>query len=228
MGSDAPLMDISAESVAEFETAVRMIPQYDPENPVMISQGPSVCIFNKEDPQEILASWLFTQYLLTNDIQIAYAQTEGYVPVTTKAQESDVYTDYLSRAGEEHEKGLYYKTKIEAAELLLNHIDDTFVTPVFNGSASLRNAAGQLIEDVTKSVRRKKTIDDAYFEALYADTTSLYRLDQRNQSAVSETDLGPLPTTAVALLSALGGAWVLIILYVCVQRIKMKKISGMS
>ena len=228
MGSDAPLMDISAESVAEFETAVRMIPQYDPENPVMISQGPSVCIFNKEDPQEILASWLFTQYLLTNDIQIAYAQTEGYVPVTTKAQESDVYMDYLSRAGEEHEKGLYYKTKIEAAELLLNHIDDTFVTPVFNGSASLRNAAGQLIEDVTKSVRRKKTIDDAYFEALYADTTSLYRLDQRNQSAVGETDLGPLPTTAVALLSALVGAWVLILLYVCVQRIKMKKISGMS
>ena len=30
----------------------------------MISQGPSVCVFNKEDPQEVLASWLFTLYLL--------------------------------------------------------------------------------------------------------------------------------------------------------------------
>ena len=28
-----------------------MIPQFDPANPQMISQGPSVCIFNKEDPQ---------------------------------------------------------------------------------------------------------------------------------------------------------------------------------
>ena len=36
----------------------------------------------------MLASWLFTQYLLTNDVQIAYSQTEGYVPVTSKAQES--------------------------------------------------------------------------------------------------------------------------------------------
>ncbi|MBE6569766.1 MAG: extracellular solute-binding protein [Ruminococcaceae bacterium] len=228
MGSDAPLMDISAEAVVDFETVVRMIPQYDPEHPVMISQGPSVCIFNKEDPQEILASWLFTQYLLTNDIQIAYSQTEGYVPVTTKAQETDIYKDYLSRAGEEHEKGLYYKTKIEAAELLLDNIDNTFVTPVFNGSASLRSAAGHLIEDVAKSVRRKKTIDESYFEALYADTTSLYRLDQHSTSDTDQTDLGPLPTTAVALLSSLGGAWVLIILYVCVQRIKMKKLNRIS
>ena len=29
----------------------------------MISQGPSVCVFNKEDPQEVLASWLLAQFL---------------------------------------------------------------------------------------------------------------------------------------------------------------------
>ncbi|MBQ7922410.1 MAG: extracellular solute-binding protein [Clostridia bacterium] len=228
MGSGAPLMDISEEAVVEFETVVRMIPQYDPDNPVMISQGPSVCIFNKEDPQEILASWLFVQYLLTDDIQISYAQTEGYVPVTSKALENPVYQDYLSRKGEEHPKKFYYETKIEATELLLDNIENTFVTPVFNGSTSLRNAAGQLIEDVTKSVRRKKTIDDAYFETLYADTTSLYRLDQHSESSAEQADLGPLPTTAVVLLSSLAGAWVLIILYVCIQKINAKKLSGIS
>lgn len=30
--------------------------------------------------------------------------------------------------------------------------ENTFVTPVFNGSASLRDASGQLIENVVKSV----------------------------------------------------------------------------
>ena len=63
----------------------------------MISQGPSVCVFSKSDPQEVLASWLFAQYLLTNNVQIAYSQTEGYIPVTSKAQESPAYQDYLSR-----------------------------------------------------------------------------------------------------------------------------------
>lgn len=50
MGSDAPLMDISADKVVPFRTAVRMVPQIDPEHPQMISQGPSVCVFNKADP----------------------------------------------------------------------------------------------------------------------------------------------------------------------------------
>ena len=59
MGTDAPLSDISEDSLVQFETAVRMIPQFDPEHPEMISQGPSVCVFNKSDSQEVLASWLF-------------------------------------------------------------------------------------------------------------------------------------------------------------------------
>ncbi len=97
----APLSDISADKLVEFETAVMPIPQFDPDHPQMISQGPSVCVFNNGDPQEVLASWLFTQYLLTNDVQIAYSETEGYVPVTSMAQGSDEYLDYLSREGQD-------------------------------------------------------------------------------------------------------------------------------
>ncbi|MBO7336006.1 MAG: extracellular solute-binding protein, partial [Lachnospiraceae bacterium] len=73
MGAKAPLMDIHRESVADFETVVTEIPQIDPSHPQMISQGPSVCVFNKKDPQEVLASWLFAQFLLTNEVQNAYA-----------------------------------------------------------------------------------------------------------------------------------------------------------
>lgn len=97
----------------------------------MISQGPSVCIFNKEDPGEVMASWLFTQYLLTNQVQTAYARTEGYVPVTSMAQNSAEYQDYLSRAGEDDDD--FYKIKIQASMLLLSNTGNTFVTPVFNG-----------------------------------------------------------------------------------------------
>ena len=113
MGSDAPLVDIAEENIVDFETAVMPVPQFDPENPQMISQGPSICIFNKEDPQEVLASWLFTQFLLTNEVQIAYSQTEGYVPVTSAAQNTQEYQDYLSRAGEDNDT--YYRVKIEAS-----------------------------------------------------------------------------------------------------------------
>ena len=203
MGSSAPLMDIAPEKLVQFETAVLPIPQYDPENPTMISQGPSMCLFWKDDPQQVLASWLFAQYLLTNDVQIAYAQTEGYVPVTLKAQQSAAYQDYLSRAGEDNQ--LHYAVKLEATKLLLENTGNTFVTPVFNGSASLRNAAGQLVEDVNKSVRRGETLDSRYISRLYKEVSSLYRLDQIRTDPGAAP--GEIPAASKALLAALALCW---------------------
>ncbi len=224
MGSDAPLIDISADKLVEFETEVMAIPQFDTSNPQMISQGPSVCVFNKEDPQEVLASWLFTQYLLTNEVQIAYAETEGYVPVTSRAQESPEYQEYLSGCGEDN--ALHYEVKIKATKLLLENVDHTFVTPVFNGSASLRDAAGQLIEETVKSIRRSQTVDDAYYEKLYSDMASRHHLDQLEQqqgsSKEGKSDLGPLPVPAVLLLAALAGAWALMLAYIVFDRAKKK------
>ncbi len=224
MGTNAPLTDISEDKLVSFETEVMAIPQFEPENPKMISQGPSVCIFNKEDSGEVLASWLFTQYLLTDQVQIAYSETEGYVPVTLKARDTDEYQDYLARCGEDDE--LYYDVKIKAARLLLDHVDHTFVTPVFSGSTSLRDASGQLIENTAKSVRRGQRFDDEFVEKLYDDMISLYRLDQIRGAgglAFGKEDLGSLPATSVILLSALGAAWGMILLYVAFRLIKKKQ-----
>ena len=221
MGCDAPLLDIPEENIVRFETVVRPIPQIDVDNPTMISQGPSVCVFNKSDPQEVLASWLFTQYLLTNDVQIAYAQTEGYVPVTEKALDDPVYQDYMSRAGEDDD--LYYDVKIAASQLALDYTENTFVTPVYNGSASLRDAAGQLIENTAKAVRRNQTVDDAFMEKLEGDITALYRLNEARGSAAEAKDLGPLPTGARVLLGAIAAVWVGIIAYVGYGYTKEKK-----
>ncbi len=217
MGSSAPLLDIHKESVVDFKTAVRPIPQFDPEHPKMISQGPSICIFSKENDQEVLASWLFVQYLLTNEIQLGYAHTEGYLPVTLKARQSPEYRDYLSRKGEDNK--LHYDVKIEASELLMNHIADTFVTPVFNGSASLRSAAGQLIENTVKNARRKQPMDDAAVQKLYSEVESLYRLDQLDGNH------GPqeIPTGSRVLLWSIVGIWVLIGSYKFWKTLKAKK-----
>ena len=212
IGTDAPHVDIAPDQLVEFETAVYPVPQFDPEHPQMISQGPSVCLFQKDDPQEMLASWLFLQYLISNDVQLPYAETEGYVPVTSKAQQDPAYLDYLSRAGEDAE---HYAIKIIASELLMDNTQYTFTTPVFNGSASVRDAAGELIESVTKDVRRKAVVDDAYLDQLFDKVIALKRLENvvRGDTADASSgaeDLGPLPAGAVALLTTLAAVWLLI------------------
>ena len=220
MGSDAPLIDIAEDKLVRFETQVMTIPQVDPEHPQMISQGPSLCVFRKEDPQEVLASWLFAQFLLTNSVQIAYSTTEGYVPVTSKAQESAEYQDYLSRSGEDND--YYYSVKIDAAKLLMENTENTFVTPVFNGSTSLRNAAGQLIENVNKGVRRGQRFDDdASIDALFEEVSALYRLDQIQPREGGE-DLGPLPTASKLLLMGLAACWLCMGAYVLREKLKKR------
>ena len=226
MGSDAPLIDIAEDRLVKFETAVMAIPQFDTENPTMISQGPSVCIFNKPDRGEVLASWLFAQYLLTNEVQIAYAQTEGYVPVTSAAQSSPEYLDYLSREGEDGD--MYYDIKLKATKLTLDYTEKTFVTPVFNGSASLRNAAGQLIEETAKGVRRGKTVNDEFIDQLYDEMISLYRLDGIGAGSGERAELGELPPTSIALISAIATAWVCIGIYFLAQTLKKRKNRGKS
>ena len=117
----------------------------------------------------------------------------------------------LAAAGQDNNE--HYQVKIDASQLILDHTEDTFVTPVFNGSASLRDAAGHLVEDVSKGARRKKTIDDAYLDQLFADTQQLYRLDQLETGEGGKRELGPLPRTASVLLGSLAIAWLLIGLY---------------
>ena len=233
MGSDAPLVDIPPDQLVEFETAVLPVPQFDVDHPQMISQGPSLCVFQKDDPQEVLASWLFAQYLLTNDVQIAYAETEGYVPVTSKAQNDPGYQDYLSRIGEDQDE--HYDIKIQASELLMANTENTFTTPVFNGSASVRDAAGQLIENVTKAVRRKTTVDEDYMQKLYDEVIALYRLNkvsfeqpteeeaEASAPQKSAEELGPLPSASVALLTSLAVVWLLIGLFALRGLIKKKQ-----
>ena len=223
MGTDAPNMDIAASEIVDFETVVKTIPQYNVNDPKMISQGPSVCLFNKEDPDEVLASWIFLQFLLTNNVQIAYAETEGYIPVTSKAHNSAEYKDYLSRSGEDND--LHYSIKLDATRLVLDNIDNTFVTPVFNGSASLRNAAGQLIEEVAKAARRKKTVDDEFIDNLYGEMTSLYKLNEINRDPTTIVKHGSMPTASIILISAISTTWICIGAYFTVRIVKSGKIK---
>ena len=99
------------------------------------------------------------------------------------------------------------------------------MTPVFNGSASLRNAAGQLIEDARKAAKQGKPVDDAYLDALFAEMTALYRLDQITTDN-SKAPLGELPTASKALLITLVAVWVCLAAWFVTTHFKKKRRGG--
>ena len=65
-------------------------------------------------------------------------------------------------------------------------------------------------------------MDDAFLQKLKADVTALYRLNQSGATAGVKADLGRLPGTSVALLSVLGGAWLVIAAVFTVRRIRRR------
>ena len=124
-----------------FEVGIVPIPQEDPSNPKVISQGPSLCILQKENPQEVLASWLFVKYLTTNmEFQAEFSMASGYVPVLETVVEDTVYAKFLNKANG--------TTQIAAlsASVCMDQVDAYYTSPAFNGSSEARDQVGLLMQ----------------------------------------------------------------------------------
>ena len=122
-----------------FEVGVTTIPQVNANRPKVISQGPSLCIFKKENPQEVVASWLFMKFLTTNvDFQADFAMASGYIPVIKSVAENEEYAQFLSKAdGGDYISALSAKVCLEQEEAY-------YTSPAFYGSSIARDEVGAL------------------------------------------------------------------------------------
>jgi multiple sugar transport system substrate-binding protein len=123
-----------------FEVGIATVPQVDASNPKVISQGPSLCIFDKANKQEVLASWLFVKFLTTNvEFQAEFSMASGYVPVIKSVGENEVYKSFIAQAdGGNHISAL-------SAKVCLEQADAYYTSPAFNGSSTARDQVGALL-----------------------------------------------------------------------------------
>ena len=150
-----------------FDVGITTIPQVNPEEPKVISQGPSLCIFNKANSQEVMASWLFVKYLTTTvEFQAEFSMTSGYVPVIKSAATNEKYkTKFLDLAnGGDYIQALSVKVGLEQA-------DAYYTSPAFNGSSVARDQVGLLMQkcmsDANVDIEAvfKKAIDECEYQA---------------------------------------------------------------
>ena len=154
-----------------FEVGIATIPQVSASNKKVISQGPSVCIFKKSNPQEVVASWLFVKFLTTNvEFQAEFSMASGYVPVLKSVASNPVYADFLAKA----DGGKYVSAL--SAKVCLEQESAYYTSPAFNGSSTARDQVGTLLSkcltaadggDVDKMI--KKAFEDAVAECEYSN-----------------------------------------------------------
>ena len=124
-----------------FEVGVAMPPQLNPSSPKVISQGPSICMFQKENKQEMAASWLFMKFLTTNlGLQAEYSMSSGYAPIIKNLdQKLPQYALDLEAADGNANLQATCVNQCFAQEKGL------FVSPAFWGSSAARDEVGTLI-----------------------------------------------------------------------------------
>ena len=123
-----------------FEVGIATIPQANPDNRKVISQGPSVCIFKKANVQEEYASWLFVKYLTTDvNFQAEFSMASGYVPVIKSVTNNEVYADFIAKAD-----GGDYVSAL-SAKVCLEQEDAYYTSPAFNGSSTARDEVAGLM-----------------------------------------------------------------------------------
>ncbi len=159
----------------EFEVGIAPIPQKDAANPKVISQGPSICIFKDNDPQKVLATWLFARYITTDEVfQAEYSMSNGYAPVIKSVQDNPVYAEFLAGAETDGTANI----QAYAVKVALEQSNAMFVSDAFYGSSVAREQAGVLLQkclaygkpdtpaaDVEAAI--KKAFEDSIAECKY-------------------------------------------------------------
>ena len=146
-----------------FEVGIAPIPQMNPENPKVISQGPSVCIFQKSNPQEVIASWLLVKFLTTNvDFQAEFSMTSGYVPVIKSVKTNEGYKNHLANAN----GGTFIAAL--SAKVCMEQENAYYTSPAFMGSSKARDEVGILMTKVlsNNSKRVNAMINESFASAI--------------------------------------------------------------
>ncbi len=135
--------DGTTTKVYPFEVGVALPPQIDKNNPKVISQGPSLCMFKKTNAQEMAATWLFIKFLTSNlNLQAAFSSASGYAPVISKLDEkSPLYASKLATADANA------NLQMTCVKQCLAQEDWLFVSPAFIGSSGARDQVGILIQN---------------------------------------------------------------------------------
>ena len=154
----------NADGSYPFEVGIATIPQANAENPKVISQGPSLCIFQKSNPQEVIASWLFVKFLTTNiNFQAEFGMASGYVPVLKSVAENPAYAEFINSA----DGGNFISAL--SAKVCLAQADAYYTSPAFNGSSEARDQVGALL---TKCLAMTGDNIDAQIAEAFADAVA--------------------------------------------------------
>lgn len=120
----------------------------------VISQGPSLVMFDTGDTERETMAWMFMKELLDPTFQSTFSQTSGYNPVRLSTYQKDEYKTFLAKTS---------SIVSQAANVASTLQDNFFTSPAFDGSTDARVQIGTALVYVIKGEKTgAKALADAY------------------------------------------------------------------
>ena len=135
-------------SSSTFDVGICKVPSSN-NNPMYVSQGPTLTVFNSprystsENAVLTKYAYKFIKYLTNGEVNsdLCINGSEGYVPVRESAYSTEDFL-YFMENGEKYAK---------TADVVIHDIDGNYInTPVFKGSATLRDEVAGALADVMR------------------------------------------------------------------------------
>ena len=135
-------------STSTFTVGICKVPASN-NNPLYVSQGPTLTVFNnaklseQDNNDAVKYAWKFLKFITNEEVNsdLCINGSEGYIPVRESAYNTDLFLDFMEN-GEKYAK---------TAETVIKGIDGAYInTPVFQGSAALRENMGACFADVMR------------------------------------------------------------------------------
>ena len=142
-----------------FEVGICKVPG-DSEKPAYVTQGPTLTLLKTQGAdadRRTHYAWEFVKYITNPDVnaRICVLGSEGYVPVRTSAYESAVYQQFMNDTNDPY---------VQTSSILQNDIDGNYITtPVFVGSAALRDQVGTILSAV---ITQNQSVTQAFDSAI--------------------------------------------------------------
>ncbi|HBP25114.1 MAG TPA: ABC transporter substrate-binding protein [Oribacterium sp.] len=98
LGSTASLKQILQDVNGKFEVGTAYFPKIKSSDEGGVSiGGASLWALQNNDPKKLRATWEFVKFLISPESQAYWNEQTGYFPVTTKAQDEQVFKDNIAK-----------------------------------------------------------------------------------------------------------------------------------
>ena len=148
----------SFPSSSEFKVGACKVP-YNNNNPLYVSQGPTLTVLNNVNLQRagtndetVKYAWKFVKYITNEEVNAKQCviNSEGYIPVRESAYNTTEFTNFMKSD----------TSYVVVTKTIIEDINGRYLfTPVFQGSAALRNEMAGAVADILKLPKNPSIAD---------------------------------------------------------------------